>query len=65
MSPSQKTCRYPSVKMFNPNLYKNKSYDMNFIQKKYELYAFITHIKSINFMSYDLFFYKFGSNIFP
>ena len=42
--------------MFNPNLNKNKSYDMNFIQKKYELYAFITYIKSIKFMSYDLFF---------
>ena len=23
----------PQVKMFNPNLYKNKSYDMNFIRK--------------------------------
>ena len=41
------------VKMFNPNLYKNKSYDMNFIHKYM--------IKSV--MSYDLFF--FGLNIFP
>ena len=47
--------------MFNPNLYRNKSYDMNFKHKKYELYAFITSIKSVKFMSYDLFFYKFGS----
>ena len=23
----------PQVEMFNPNLYKNKSYDMNFIPK--------------------------------
>ena len=42
---------------------------MNYIcTYKYELrvYAFITYnIKSIKFMSYDLFFYKFGFKIFP
>ena len=45
--------------MFNLDLYKNNSYDMNFIHKN------ITYIKSIKFMSYELFFYKFGLNIFP
>ena len=53
----------PQGKMFNPNLYKNKSYDMNFIHI-YELHAFITCIKSIKFMSYDLLFYKFGLDTF-
>ena len=32
--------------MFNPNLYKNKSYDMNFIHKNMSyIYAFKTYIK--------------------
>ena len=56
------------------------TYDVNFIQKKYELYtylilveydastpvgayAFITNIKSIESMTFDLFYYKFGLNI--
>ena len=51
----QKHEEIPQVKMFNPNLYK-RSYDMNFIHQKYELYAFITYIKSIKFVSYDIFF---------
>jgi len=58
---TKKTWRYHSSKNFNPNLYKNKSYDI-----KYEVHAlFMTYIKSIKFMSYDLFVYKFGLNIFP
>ena len=37
---------------------------MNFINKKNELYAFITYIKSLKFMQYVwLVFYKFGLNI--
>ena len=28
-----KDMKISQVKMFNPNLYKNKSYDMNFIHK--------------------------------
>ena len=51
--------------MFNPNLNKNKSYDLNFKHKIQKIYAFIIYIKSIKFMSYDLFSYKFGLNIFP
>ena len=31
--------------MLNPNLFKNKSYYMNFMNKNYKLYAFITYIK--------------------
>ena len=38
--------------MFNPNLYQNKSYDMNFIHKNMSyVYAFKTNVKSIKFMS--------------
>ena len=54
----------PQEKMFNPNLYKNKSYDMNFIHKDKNM-SYITYLKCIKFMSYDLFFYKFVLNIFP
>jgi len=44
----------PQGKMFNPNLQKNKSYDMHFINKNMS-YTIITFIKSIKFMLYDLF----------
>ena len=38
---------------------------MNFIHKNMSyVYAAITYIKSIKFMWYDLFSYKFGLNIF-
>jgi len=53
----------PQVKMFYLNVYKNIWHEL--YTYKYELYAFITYIESIKFMSYDLFFYKFGLNIFP
>ena len=42
----------------------NKSYDMYFIHKNMS-YMPLTNIKSIKFMSYDLFFYTFGLNIVP
>ena len=33
----------PQVKMFNPNLYKNKSYDMNFILFIYVIKAYSSY----------------------
>ena len=53
----------PQVKMLNPNLYKNKSYEMNWIwaiclynvYKKYKVHV----------IGMTCFFYKLGLNIFP
>ena len=48
--------------MFNPTC-KKKVIWRELYAKKYELYAFKSNIKSIKYMSYDLFYYKFGLNI--
>jgi len=50
-----------SIKMFYPNLYKSKSYYMDFEQKKKNLNVVLTH--TISLKKYIFFLYKGLNNL--